>query len=189
MKPRLAATIAIVGWFLAVTAVAGCAESDNANKWGLLMPPMTETEQGMKLQLDGPLSSWVEVGNYPSREVCERARANWPCNTANRLQVSNAKCAYIDDLVTWCLSFTEGQTEPKDCANCVHDLVMRGHACVQTFKTEGQCKLGADKFLQDYYVSADRNGELVVVPPEVRCAENGPWVFPQASSAPSPAPR
>ena len=63
-------------------------------------------------------------------------------------------------LVGWCLGITLGKTVPKGCSNCVIDLVLEAEGCVEKFKTEAQCKLGGDTYVQDYYVKADKNGAL-----------------------------
>jgi len=174
MKPRYAAALALVVWYLALPTVAGCTESDSGNKWPLMMPPIRETGHGPETDLGTPLNQWWVARKYPSRETCERARANWPSDEATRKQVLNAKCVYRDDLVFWCLGIVEGKAVPKNCANCAFTLELKGHGCVENFKTEGQCTLGADKYVQDYYVSTDKTGELVVVPPVAKCAEIKP---------------
>jgi hypothetical protein len=140
----------------------------------LMMPPIVKTEHGDKIDVSAPLNRWWTAGKYPSRESCEWFRARWPSDAATRQQVSSAKCVYIDDLVVWCLSGTFGKEVPKGCSGCFYTLEIRGFGCVTEFKTEAQCKLGADKYVQDYYVEADKRGDLVVVPPEAKCSEIRP---------------
>jgi hypothetical protein len=45
---------------------------------------------------------------------------------------------------------------------------------VEKFKTETECRFGGYKYIQDYYVKADKRGDLVVVPPVPKCYENAP---------------
>ena len=174
MHFRHAAALALVGWYLMMPTVAGCVENDARNNWPLMMPPIVKTEHGDKIDVSAPLNRWWTAGKYPSRESCEWFRARWPSDAATRQQVSSAKCVYIDDLVVWCLSGTFGKEVPKGCSGCFYTLEIRGFGCVTEFKTEAQCKLGADKYIQDYYVEADKRRDLVVVPPEAKCSEIRP---------------
>jgi hypothetical protein len=176
MKLRYAVALALVGWYLALQSVAGCTESDSRNEWSLMMPRILKTQHSLEIELGEPLDLWWKASKYPSRELCEQARAKWPYDSATRQQALNAKCVRSDDLVVWCLNVVEGKELPKhckdckDCKDCVYDLVARGHGC-EKFKTEGQCRLAADKYVQDYYVSADKRGLFVAVAPVVRCTE------------------
>ena len=72
-------------------------------------------------------------------------------------------------LVGWCLGITLGKLVPKNCPNCFYLLDIEAAGCVQKFETEAQCKIALDKWVQDYYVKADKSGELVVVPPGATC--------------------
>lgn len=178
-KRSHAAALALTIWYLALPTVAGRTESDSENKWLRMMPPEIETQNGFKVELGAAINDWPVAGKYPSRELCERAReicqracVNSSCDSATRLQVSNARCVYRDDLVVvWCLSITEGKV---GCANCVHDLVMMHDGCVEKFKTESECILGGYKYVQDYYAKAEKDGNLVVEPPQVKCGEEKP---------------
>ena len=174
MNSRHAAALALVGWYLLSPTVAGCVESDDGNKWPLIMPPITKTEQGTKTDLEAPLYSWWTARKYPSREACERDRAIWPSDSATRQQVLNAKCVYVDDLVTWCLGVALGKEVPKGCSNCAVTLELVGLGCVKEFKKKGECTLAADEYIQDYYVKADKRGDLVIFPPDVACSQLGP---------------
>jgi hypothetical protein len=176
MKPRHAAALALAGWCLSLPTVAICTESDSGNKWSLMMPRILETQHGPKIELDEPLNLWWEARKYSSREICEQARTKWPYDAATRQQVLSAKCILSDDLMVWCLSLVEGKEVPKhckdckDCEDCAYTLELRGHGCAN-FKTEGLCRLAADKYVQDYYVRADERGLLVAIAPVVRCTE------------------
>src|SRR5215469_202472 len=176
MKLRHAAALALVGWYLALPTVARCAENDRGNEWSLMMPRILATQDGPRTELDEPLDLWWEARKYPSREICEQARAKWSYDSATRQQALNAKCVPSDDLVVWCLGVVEGKElskhckDCKDCRGCFYTLEIRGHSCVY-FKTEGQCRLAADKYVQDYYASADKKGMFVAVAPVVKCTE------------------
>jgi hypothetical protein len=169
MNLRHAAALALVGWYLASPTVAGCIESDGANKWSLMMPPIIEPNR--KTDLNAPLNQWWTAREYPSREICERARASWSSDSETRQQVLNAKCVYIDD---WCLGITLGKEVTKHCSNCAYELVIEAYTCVMEFKTQAQCIVGAQEYVQNYYVKADKDGNLVVHPPITRCNENRP---------------
>ncbi len=77
-------------------------------------------------------------------------------------------------LVGWCLGVTLGKTVDKGCSNCGFPLDIEAESCVEKFKTKTECILGGDKYVQDYYVKADKGGGLVVVPPVTNCYENAP---------------
>ena len=45
---------------------------------------------------------------------------------------------------------------------------------MEKFKTETECRFGGYKYVQDYYVKAEKYGSLVVVPPVANCYEAAP---------------
>jgi hypothetical protein len=63
---------------------------------------------------------------------------------------------------------------PKGCSNCGVPLDIEAESRVEKFKTETECRLGRYRYVQHYYVKADRGGDLVVVPPVPTCHENAP---------------
>ena len=77
-------------------------------------------------------------------------------------------------LVGWCLGVTLGKVVPKGCTTCAFPQEFDGESCVEKFKTETECRFGGYKYVQDYYVKADKRGDLIVVPPVPQCNENAP---------------
>jgi hypothetical protein len=75
-------------------------------------------------------------------------------------------------VVIWCLSVSEGKNVAKDCSECAVTLEYEAHSCEKEFKTKAQCELGAAKYVQDWYVDADKNGDVVVLAPTADCWEN-----------------
>jgi hypothetical protein len=72
-------------------------------------------------------------------------------------------------VVVWCLSVSEGTDIPKDCPNCAISGEGEAHSCEKEFKTKGQCLSGAGKYVRDWYVDADKNGDVVVDAPTAHC--------------------
>ena len=77
-------------------------------------------------------------------------------------------------LVGWCLAVTLGKQVDKGCSECAFSLELEAISCVEKFKTETECRFGGYKYVQDYYVKAEKYGSLVVVPPVANCHENAP---------------
>jgi len=78
-------------------------------------------------------------------------------------------------LVAWCLSIRDaGKTVPKNCSVCGYTAELEARACVAKFETKDKCKIGANEYVQHYYVKADKRGELVVIPPVATCGEFKP---------------
>ena len=73
--------------------------------------------------------------------------------------------------LVWCLSVGEGKDIPKDCPNCAVTLELEGHSCEKEFKTKAQCESGVGKYVRDWYVDADKNGDVVVLAPTASCWE------------------
>ena len=57
-------------------------------------------------------------------------------------------------VVVWCLSVSEGE---------------EAHTCEKEFKTTAQCESGAVKYVRDWYVDADKNGDEVGPAPTAYC--------------------
>jgi hypothetical protein len=91
-------------------------------------------------------------------------------------------------VVFWCLSVVEGMNVSKECSECRSDrlgkevakdcskwcaatLEGEAHSCEKEFKTKAQCELGAAKYVQDWYVDADKNGDVVGIASTVHCWE------------------
>lgn len=77
----------------------------------------------------------------------------------------------VREIPVWCLSVRLGKDIDKDCANCAVTLELEAHSCEKEFETKAQCELGAAKYVQDWYVDADKNGEVVVLAPTAECWE------------------
>jgi len=77
----------------------------------------------------------------------------------------------VREIPVWCLSVRLGKDIAKDCANCAVTLELEAHSCEKEFKTKAQCELGAAKYVRDWYVDADKNGDVVVLAPTAECWE------------------
>jgi len=86
----------------------------------------------------------------------------------------NLRHAAAIALVGWCLAVTLGKQVDKGCSECAFSLELEAISCVEKFKTETECRFGGYKYVQDYYVKADKSGGLVVVPPVAKCYEAAP---------------
>jgi hypothetical protein len=90
--------------------------------------------------------------------------------------------------LVWCLSVLEGNNVSKECSECLSvrlgkevakdcskwcasTLEEEGHSCEKEFKTKAQCESGATKYVKDWYVDADKNGEVVGIEPTTHCWE------------------
>jgi hypothetical protein len=88
----------------------------------------------------------------------------------------------------WCLSVSEGNNVSKECDECLSDRSRKtvakdcskwcasaweeeAHSCEKEFKTKVQCESGATKYVHDWYVDADKNGEVVGIAPTTDCWE------------------
>ena len=60
MKPRPAAALALVGWYLMAPPI----------RWGML----SSGQEGFKLASSLPLSAWNHVGSFDSAQQCETFR-------------------------------------------------------------------------------------------------------------------
>ena len=91
-------------------------------------------------------------------------------------------------VVVWCLSVLEGNNVSRECSECLSarsgkevakdcskgcasTLEEEAHSCEKEFKTKAQCELGAAKYVQDWYVDADKNGDVVGIEPTTHCWE------------------
>ena len=77
-------------------------------------------------------------------------------------------------LVGWCLAVQLGKLVDKGCSVCAFSQEFEGISCVEKFKTKTECRFGGYKYVQDYYVKAEKYGSLVVVPPVANCHEYAP---------------
>ena len=92
-------------------------------------------------------------------------------------------------LVGWCLAVQLGKLVDKGCSVCAFSQEIEAISCVEKFKTETECRFGGYKYVQDYYVKADRRGDLVVVPPVPNCYEAAPeGIHPREKSTVRPRP-
>ena len=88
----------------------------------------------------------------------------------------------------WCLSVSEGNNVSKECDECLSVILGKkvakdcskwcasaweeeAHSCEKEFKTKAQCESGATKYVRDWYVDADKNGQVVGIAPTTDCWE------------------
>jgi len=97
----------------------------------------------------------------------------------------------VSPVVVWCLSVSLGKDVDKkcskclegkevakdgkeiaeDCSDCAITLELEAHSCEKEFKTKARCESGAVKYVKDWYVDADKNGDMVVFAPKAHCWE------------------
>jgi len=83
MRPRHAAALALVGWYLMVSSpscAAGGGPRDDSqvrgeieNEWYLMCPPFTSKPSGVAV--NAPFTQWRLGTHWPDREVCEKQQA------------------------------------------------------------------------------------------------------------------
>lgn len=217
MKPRRAAALALVGWYLMVVLTtthaqasptstpsqAGAVEPDAvvpaaqeahrrskaaiaANQWILKVPHVTgmdpilfpdkerlawiranpshvRNNTALKGGVEGGIRVWVDQPNHV-REVERKVPSQ-----LDGLRV-------VVELVAWCMSVSEGDEVPKGCldgrapaSRCASDLEEEAHSCEKEFETKAQCESAAAKYVQDWYVDADKNGDVVTLAPTAEC--------------------
>ena len=78
-------------------------------------------------------------------------------------------------LVGWMLFFSDpGKTVPKACPNCLVSLEQQTLS-TGSFKTRVQCEKAGDKFVRDFYATAKKNDQKVVIPPaKPQCTKQMP---------------
>src|SRR5271156_5507454 len=197
MKPRHAAALALVGWYLMVVPATTHAQASPisrpvdpdavvpaareahrrseaaiaANQWVLKVPHVT----GMN-----PLFL-LDKSAAPKRVVKVGIRV-WVDQPNNVREVERKVPSQLDGLpvvvevVGWCLSVRLGKEVPKGCrdgrrpaSECATTLELEAHTCEKEFETKAQCESGADKYVQDWYVDAEKNGDVVVMAPTGEC--------------------
>jgi hypothetical protein len=48
-------------------------------------------------------------------------------------------------------------------------MELEADSCEKEFETKAQCESGAAKYVQDWYVDADKNGDVVTMAPTGEC--------------------
>ncbi len=78
-------------------------------------------------------------------------------------------------VVGWVLFFSyPGRTVPKACPNCLVDLPEQTMS-IAAFNSREQCETAGNKLVSDFYASAKKNDQKVVLPPaKPRCTEQPP---------------
>ena len=136
-----------------------------ANQWVLKVPHVTgmspayflDTSAAPKRVIKGGIRVWVFKPNNV-REVERKVPS----------QLDGVRV--VVEVVVWCLSVSEGTDCPKD-SPCVIAGEGEAHSCEKEFKTKARCESGAAKYVKDWYVDADKNGDVVIVSPEAHCWE------------------
>ena len=184
MNLRHAAALALVGWYLMVVPTTTNAQASPtstpsqhpakaaiaANAWVLKVPHVKYVTPVL-MRVPGPVSPapfWgIGVFVDKSENVREVAGKVPPQLDGVRDFVRAAPVGI------WCLSVSLGKDVAKDCSECAITLESgEAHTCEKEFKTKAQCELGAIKYVQDWYVDADKNGDVVVLAPTAHCWEN-----------------
>ena len=183
MNIRHAAALALVGWHLMVVPTTTNAQAS---------PTSTPSQHPAKVAIAA--NAWVlEVPHvkYMAPELVIDKNAVSPTpfwgigvfvdKSENVREVAGKVPPQLDGVsdfvraapvVIWCLSVGLGKDVAKDCSECAVTLELEGHSCEKEFKTKAQCVLGAAKYVQDWYVDADKNGDVVVLAPTAHCWEN-----------------
>ena len=156
-----------------------------ANQWVLKVPHVTGMNPTFFLKSAAP------------KRVVEGGIRVWVYQPNNVREVERKVPSQLDGLrvvvevVVWCLSVSEGKEVPKhcskclegkevakdgkevaeDCSDCAVTLELTAHSCEKEFKTKARCESGAVEYVKDWYVDADKNGDMVVFAPEAHCWE------------------
>jgi hypothetical protein len=183
MNLRHAAALALVGWNLMVVPTTTNAQASPtstpsqhpaeaaiaANAWVLKVPHVKYVTPVL-MRAPGPVSPAPFWGIGVFVDKSENVR-----------EVEGKVPPQLDGVgdfvraapvVVWCLSVGEGKNVAKDCSDCAVTLELEGHSCEKEFKTKAQCESGAAKYVRDWYVDADKNGDVVVLDPTAECWEN-----------------
>ena len=150
-----------------------------ANQWVLKVPHVTGMNPIFILKSAAP------------KRVVEGGIRVWVYQPNNVREVERKVPSQLDgvpvvvEVVVWCLSVSEGKDVAKhcskclkgkeiaeDCSDCATTLELVAHSCEKEFKTKAQCESGAAKYVKDWYVDADKNGDMVVLAPTAHCWKN-----------------
>jgi hypothetical protein len=199
MKPRHAIALALVGWYLMVVPKTTNAQASPtstpsqhpakaaiaANAW-VLKVPHVQYVTPVLMRAPGPVSSTPFWGIGVFVDKSENVREVEGKVPPQLDGVSDF--VRVVPVVVWCLSVVEGMNVAKECSECLSvrlgkevakdcskwcavTLEEEAHSCEKEFKTKAQCKLGAAKYVKDWYVDADKNGDVVGIAPTVHCWE------------------
>jgi hypothetical protein len=141
-----------------------------ANQWVLKVPHVTGMNPifflksaAPKRVVEGGIRVWVDQPNNV-REVERKVPS----------QFDGVRVAI--EVVVWCMSVGLGKEVPKDCldgrapaSECATTLELEAHSCEKEFETKAQCESGAAKYVQGWYVDADKNGDVVTMAPTADC--------------------
>jgi hypothetical protein len=141
-----------------------------ANQWVLKVPHVTGMNPifflksaAPKRVVEGGIRVWVDQPNNV-REVERKVPS----------QLDGIRV--VVEVVGWCMSVRLGKEVPKDCldgrapaSECATTMELEAHSCEKEFETKAQCESGAAKYVQDWYVDADKNGDVVTLAPTGEC--------------------
>ena len=157
-----------------------------ANQWVLKVPHVT----GMNPLFfpDKARLAWIRANpsyvrnNTPPKGGVKGGIRVWVDQPNNVREVERKVPSQLDGLpvvvevVGWCLSVSLGEDVPKGCrdgrrpaSECATTLELEAHTCEKEFETKAQCESGAAKYVQDWYIGADKNGEVVTLAPTAEC--------------------
>jgi hypothetical protein len=210
MKPRHAAALALVGWYLMVVPTTTNAQasptSTPSRKAAQIWPTVSQAQAGAvdpdavvpeareayrRSEAAIAANQWVlkvphVTGMNPTffldksaapKRVIKGGIRVWVYQPNNVREVERKLPSQLDgvrvvvEVVVWCLSVSEGTDCPKDSPSCVIAGKGEAHSCEKEFKTTAQCESGAAKYVKDWYVDADKNGDVVIVAPTAHCWE------------------
>jgi hypothetical protein len=201
MKTCHAAALALVGWYLTVVPTATNAQAVPpsapptwhraeaviaANQWLLKVPHVKYMTPDLVIDESAvaPAPFWA-VGIYVDESKNVREVTGGVPSQLDGVRVFARPIPFV----IWCLSVSLGTNVAKECSECLSvrsgrevgkdcskwcavTLENEAHSCEKEFKTEAQCESGAVKYVQDWYVDADKNGDVVVSAPTTECVEN-----------------
>ena len=164
---RSEAAIAANQWILKVPHVTGMNPLFFPDKarlaWIRANPSYVRNNTAPKGGVKGGIRVWVDQPNNV-REVERQVPSQ-----LNGVRV-------VVEVVGWCMSVGLGKEVPKGCrdgrlpaSECATTLELEAHSCEKEFETRAQCESGAGKYVRDWYVNADKHGDVVVLAPTAEC--------------------
>lgn len=157
-----------------------------ANQWVLKVPHVT----GMNPIFfpDKARLAWIRANpSYVRNNTAPKGGVNggirvWVDQPNNVREVERQVPSQLDGLpvvvevVGWCMSVGLGKEVPKGCrdgrlpaSECATTLELEGHSCEKEFETKTRCESGAAMYVRDWYVNADKHGDVVVLAPTAEC--------------------
>jgi hypothetical protein len=202
IKPRHAAALALVGWYLIFVPTTTNAQASPtstpseqaehvwkgrprakaaiaANAWVLKVRHVKYMRPTLVRPPDSPTPFWA-IGIFVDKsENVREVEGKVPTQLDGVGDFVD-----VSPVVVWCLSVSlgkdvakkcsrclEGKEVAKDCSGCAVTLELEAHSCEKEFKTKARCESGAAKYVRDWYVDADKNGDVVAEAPTAHCWE------------------